>query len=192
MKEKKVFRESNTAPEIKSDMKLYFAEMHTVLVLLRHTLSSNGISLDRSRIDMVGNLALSSVDRIGKLSSGVPEKVRERNEYDYYAEIAEKITSGELVPKSKIPEKYAGLFQDLRTLYFFAMETVMKKNENIDSYEGTLVGIPAELIANMLDKIVDSKSAKDKWDEIKGDKNKIRMFFHRTKWQVDDLPKNEG
>jgi hypothetical protein len=178
----------STTPELAPDMKLYFGEMFDIMRYQAYILDMAGISMGRSTIDLVRELLVTSVEKIGKLDA--TDEIWKKEGWELFAETKRKIDTGEIIPKSTLPEKYKKLFQDIRTLYFFSEEKVKERGEYGSSYEGTLVGIPVELIANMLDRIVDPKRAKDKWEEIKGDKNKIREFYHRTKWQIQDLPQS--
>jgi hypothetical protein len=173
-------------PDIKPDMKLYFGEMFDVLRYQAHILDMAGMSMGRSTIDSIRELLVTSVEKIGKLDA--TDLIWQKEGIVLFTETKNKIDSGEIIPKSKLPKEYKKLFQDIRTLYFLSEEKVKEKEEHELSYEGTTIGIPVEIIANMLDKIVDAEAAKNKWEEIKGDKDKIREFYHRTRWQVQDLP----
>lgn len=168
--------------EIKPDMKLYFGEMSKILRHQGYFLSLAGLNMGRSVIDMSRELLLRSIDKLGAVGDDVWDD-------GLYSEVKRKIDFGEIIPKSKIPKKYKKLFQDIRTLYCFAEEKVKEKGEHMFSYEGGPIGIPVMLVIEMLDRIVDSDSAKRKWEEIKEDRNKVSEFFTLTKWQVDDLPR---
>jgi len=177
--------------EIEPDMKSYFGEMFGILRFQGYGLSLAGMSMGRSTIDIVRDLAITSVQRIGKLNVEDFEDIWQKPELDLYREIKRKIDLGELIPKSKLPEEYRGLFQNIRTLYFLAMEKVKEKGEHNFSFEGTSIGLPVELVSDMLGKIVDSDAAKVKWEEIKGAPDRIIEFYTKTKWQVGDLPKTD-
>jgi len=176
------------SPDIKPDMKLYFGEMFRVLRYQGNILSDNGMNMRRSGIDTFRELLITSVERIGKLNFMESEDIWQIGWSKLFSETKEKVDSGRIIPKSKLPEEYKKLFQDIRTLYFLSEEKVKEKGEHTFSFEGTPVGIPVTLIAEMLDKIVDSEGAKNKYEEIRGDEGKVAEFYTITKWQVDDLP----
>jgi hypothetical protein len=176
------------SPEIMPDMKLYFGEMHKVLRYQGYVLGLAGMSMGRSVIDMIRELLITSIEKIG-INNNASDKIWCKTDTALYKDIKRKVDNRKIIPKSKLPEKYKELFQDIRTLYFWAEEKVKEKGVHLFSYENTPIGTPVELVAEMLDKIVDVNLAKTKWEEIKGDRNRISEFYGRTRWKVKDLGK---
>jgi hypothetical protein len=175
------------SPEIAPDMKLYFSAMLDVLRYQGNSLSLAGMDAGRSGIDIVRELLRDSILRIGKLNVDSFGDIELGGWQKVYRRTKMEMKRGDIIPKSKLPEQHQELFQDLRTLYFFAMEEVNRKRGDGLSYKNGLIGIPVKLIIEMLDKIVDVNSARKKWEEIRADKDKFRDFFATTKWRVDDL-----
>jgi len=187
-------REPKSTPsEIALDMKLYFNEMFKVLRFQGQDLSLAGMNMGRSTFDMVRELLITSVGKIGKLDPSDSEDIWRKGRWSFYSEMKTKIDARGVIPKSKLPEKYEELFRNMKTLYFLAMEKVGEKNssevsfERQFSYEGTAIGVPVELTCKMLDEIVDVNMAEAEWNKIKGDKDKVRKLYVITKWMVDDL-----
>lgn len=171
-----------SSSELNPDMKLYFGEMSKVLRYQGYSLSLAGLNMGRSVMDMARELLLRSIDKLGALDDDI--SIWKDGGDSLFSETQRKVDSGEIEPKSKIPKKYKKLFQDIRTFYCFAEEKVKEKGENAFSYENGPIGVPVMLAIEMLDKVVDSNSAKKKWEAIKGDRDRVSEFFTLTKWQV--------
>ncbi len=157
-----------------------------------YALSVSGMNMGRSRLGIVQELSANTL----ALLVGYDELLKEDHSnreiipYDYFSEIEEKLKTGKLVtPNVQISEVWKSYLNPLRVVYYWIGEIANKDGDPFSLAE-TDVGMPVEIVATLLDPLVDQEWCQQEWKSLSEDSDGFQSFLREFEFRVKDEGSN--
>jgi hypothetical protein len=170
----------------------YLNQVHLILRVQQTALGMAGMNVGRSRIGVINEISLGALGALMTQEAITRDDLLDRDSHSFLVDERAKLLNHTLVAPAFSPTtKQKELLVPIRVLHLWGGEVVREPHPQ-GTLEESSIGIATDIVADMLDLLIDNTQARALWMRMKGHTDMLEDYVRLFRWIVDETIRPSG